>query len=145
MSKPIALTLDSEAFNAFKQDFQLLLNSTIATMQQKEVEDATITVKFDIILQPSANPNVDAPGSDGERDITMPLFKHKVTAAMKIKSERAGFVGGPDFELVWDRESHAFGMRLVKESGNGDDAQISIFDDNYEYEEAEDESDYDEP
>lgn len=145
MSKPIALTLDSEAFNAFKQDFQLLLNSTIATMQQKEVEDATITVKFDITLQPSANPNVDAPGSDGERDVTMPLFKHKVTAAMKIKSERTGFVGGPDYELGWDNENHTWCMVPVAESKYADEAQASIFDNNYEYEEAEDESDYDKP
>lgn len=127
MSKPIALTLDSEAFNAFKSDFQMLLNSTIATMQQKEVEDATITVKFDIQLQPAANPNVDAPGSDGERDITMPMFKHKVTAAMKIKSEKSGFVGGPDYELVWDKESRAWAMKPVKDSG-----QASLFD-GYDY------------
>ncbi len=135
MNKPIALTLDSEAFNAFKSDFHMLLNSTIATMQQKEVEDASITVKFDIQLQPVANPNVNAPGSESERDITMPLFKHKVTAAMKIKSEKSGYVGGPDYELVWDKENHAWAMMPVQDGG-----QASIFDD-YEYGDGEDEAD----
>lgn len=101
----------------------MLLNSTIATMQQKEVEEASISVKFDIQLQPGANPNVDAPGSAGERDITIPMFKHKVTAAMKIKSEKSGFVGGPDYELVWDKEKHAWAMMPVKDGG-----QTSIFD-----------------
>ena len=41
-------------------------------MQQKEVEDASISVKFDVSLIQQANPNVDAPDSHGERDITSP-------------------------------------------------------------------------
>jgi len=135
MSKPIVLTLDSEAFNAFKADFQMLLNSTIATMQQKEVEDASIAVKFDIQLQPAANPNLDAPDSAGERDITMPMFKHKVTATMKIKAEKSGYVGGPDYELVWDKENHAWAMMPVQDGG-----QTSIFD-GYEYSDNEEEAD----
>lgn len=42
MSKPMVLNLDSEAFNAFKSDFNMILRNTLATMQQKEVEDASI-------------------------------------------------------------------------------------------------------
>lgn len=125
--KPIELTLESEAFNAFKQDFHMLLNSTLATMQQKEVEDASIAVKFDISLQTLVNPNVDDPESSAERDVVVPMFKHKVTAAMKIKSEKSGFVGGPDYELVWDKRSQAWLMKPIK------DAQISAFDDDYGY------------
>ena len=45
MQKPMVLNLDSEAFNAFKSDFNMILRNTIATMQQKEVEDASITVR----------------------------------------------------------------------------------------------------
>lgn len=125
--KPIKLTLDSEAFNAFKQDFHMLLNRTLATMQQKEVEEASISVKFDISLQTLANPNVDAPDSSTERDVVVPMFKHKVTAAMKIKSEKSGFVGGPDYELVWDKQNQAWLMKPIK------DGQISTFDDDYDY------------
>lgn len=61
MQKPMVLNLDSEAFNAFKSDFNMILRNTIATMQQKEVEDASITVKFDISLLQQANPNVMLP------------------------------------------------------------------------------------
>lgn len=127
MSKKIALTLDSEAFNAFKQDFQQILNSTLSTMQQKEVEDASITAKFDINLQAAGNPNVGATDSYDEREITIPIFKHKIVASMKIKAEKSGYVGGPDYELVWDRASNAFAMKPVS------DNQTSIFDAGYDY------------
>lgn len=135
MQKPIKLTLESEAFNAFKQDFHMLLNSTLATMQQKEVEDASISVKFDISLQTLANPNVDAPDSSTEREVVVPMFKHKVTAAMKIKSEKSGFVGGPDYELVWDKQNQAWTMKPIK------DTQTSLFDSDYDYGAGEDEED----
>lgn len=127
MSKSMVLNLDSEAFNAFKSDFNMILRNTLATMQQKEVEDASITVKFDISLLQHVNPNVDAPDSPGERDITSPTFKHKVAASMKIKSENGGYVGGPDYELVWDKTKSDYVMKPIK------DSQTSIFDDDYRY------------
>ncbi len=127
MSKPMVLNLDSEAFNAFKSDFNMILRNTLATMQQKEVEDASITVKFDISLLQHVNPNVDAPDSPWERDITSPTFKHKVAASMKIKSEKGGYVGGPDYELVWDKTKSDYVMKPIK------DNQTSIFDDDYRY------------
>lgn len=127
MQKPMVLNLDSDAFNAFKSDFNMILRNTIATMQQKGVEDASITVKFDILLLQQANPNVDAPDSIGERDITSPTFKHKVTASMKIKSEKGGYVGGPDYELVWDKDKRDYVIKPIK------DNQTSIFDDDYHY------------
>ena len=136
MQKPMVLNLDSDAFNAFKSDFNMILRNTIATMQQKGVEDASITVKFDILLLQQANPNVDAPDSIGERDITSPTFKHKVTASMKIKSEKGGYVGGPDYELVWGKDKRDYVIKPIK------DNQTSIFDDDYHYDpEQEDDED----
>lgn len=137
MQKPMVLNLDSDAFNAFKSDFNMILQNTIATMQQKGVEDASITVKFDILLLQQANPNVDAPDSIGERDITSPTFKHKVTASMKIKSEKGGYVGGPNYELVWDKDKRDYVIKPIK------DNQTSIFDDDYHYD-PEQENDEDE-
>ena len=127
MSKPMVLNLDSEAFNAFKSDFNMILRNTLSTMQQKEVEDASITVKFDISLLQRVNPNVDAPDSPGERDITSPTFKHKVADSMKIKSEKGGYVGGLDYELVWDKTKSDYVMKPIK------DNHTSIFDDDYRY------------
>lgn len=129
MSK-MELSLDSEAFNGFKADFRQLLNSTLNTMQQKDVETASITAKFEISLQPCANPNLGAPDSPEEREIIMPMFKHKVTASMHLKAEKAGFLGGSDYELLWDRASGNYVMVPIA------DNQSSLFDDNYDYEEA---------
>lgn len=138
MSKPMVLNLESEAFNAFKSDFNMILRNTLSTMQQKEVEDASISVKFDVSLIQQANPNLDAPDSHGERDITSPTFKHKITANMKIKSEKGGYVGGPDYELVWDKDAKDYVMKSIK------DTQTSIFDDDYGYEPEEPEEEEDE-
>lgn len=129
MSK-MELSLDSEAFNGFKADFRQLLNSTLNTMQQKDVETASITAKFEISLQPCVNPNMGAPDSAEEREIIMPMFKHKVTASMHLKAEKAGFLGGSDYELLWDRASGNYVMVPIA------DNQSSLFDDNYDYEEA---------
>lgn len=126
MNKPMALNLESEAFNAFKADFNMILKNTLTTMQQKEVEESSITVKFDVLLMQLLNPNVDSPDSSGERSITSPTFKHKITANMKIKTEKGGAVGGRDFELYWDRDKRDYIMRPIK------DGQTSMFDD-YDY------------
>lgn len=133
MNNAVELSLESEAFNAFKADFKQLLNSTLNTMQQKDVENASITAKFEISLQTGGNPNLRAPDSEDEREIIMPMFKHKITAAMQLKAEKSGFLGGPDFELVWDRNSGTFAMIPI-----GSD-QTSIFDELYEDEEGEEE------
>lgn len=129
MSK-MELSLDSEAFNGFKSDFRQLLNRTLNTMQQKDVETASITAKFEISLQPRVNPNLGDPDSAEEREIIMPMFKHKVTASMHLKAEKAGFLGGSDYELLWDRASGNYVMVPIA------DNQSSLFDDNYGYEEA---------
>lgn len=129
MSK-MELSLDSEAFNGFKSDFRQLLNSTLNTMQQKDVETASITAKFEISLQTCANPNLGDPDSVEEREIIMPMFKHKVTASMHLKAEKAGFLGGSDYELLLDRVSGNYVMVPIA------DNQSSLFDDNYDYEEA---------
>lgn len=129
MSKGISLSLDSEAFNGFKLDFKQLLNSTLSTMQEKEVDQASITAKFEITLIQSGNPNLDAPESDSERYVTIPMFKHKITASMKLQSEKTGTLGGMDFELIWDKEAGTFAMVPI----TGD--QPSMFDEGYGYEE----------
>lgn len=133
MSNPIYLTLDSEAFNGLKLDFQVVLNNTIATMQMKDVEHASITIKLDVGLTPAATPNIDAPDSESERDITIPMFKYNVAAEMKTKSEKKGIAGGPDYELVWDKEKHVFAMKPIPtRKPKRDTNQATLFDDDEE-------------
>lgn len=100
-------------------------------MQEKDVDTAAITAKFDITLARNINPNLDAPESDGEREMIIPSFKHKITASIQLKAEKSGTLGGPAYELQWDKDSSSFVMVPV------DDAQSSMFDDDYVYEEDE--------
>ena len=129
MNKVLELSLESETFNAFKSDFKQLLNSTLNTMQQKDVENASITAKFEICLQSGGNPNLETPDSENEREIIIPMFKHKITAAMQLKAEKSGFLGGPDYELAWDRVSGSFVMSPIGSN------QISFYDEAYEEDE----------
>lgn len=125
------LTLDGDGLAEFKQDFNTLLNNTILMMQEKNVEDASISVKFDIVLLDVVNPNLDDPASDSEQEIKVPTISHKITATMKTKAEKSGTTGGFDYKLVWDGENCAYAM---VETG----VQTSIFDEGgYDDEDAE--------
>lgn len=96
------LSLNGTALNSFKLDFNTLLTRTIRTMQDKGVEDATITAKIDISLTTEGNPNTHADDSVEELEYTAPKFKHKVTASMQVKKEASGETGGKKFALRWN-------------------------------------------
>lgn len=115
------LSLNGDALNSFKQDFNSMLASTIHTMQQKEVEKATITAKFEIVFPEGV--------SSEDPAILYPTITHKISATMQFKSEITGFLGGPDFELFWDKASASWQMRKISE-------QRTLFDvqDDYPYE-----------
>jgi hypothetical protein len=127
MSELISLSMQSDAFNGFKQDYDMLLNTTLNTMQKKGVDVATITAKFEIHLIEGIDETTKEAVA---RAITIPMFKHKITAAMKLQSELSGTLGGTDYELVWNKKTGSFAMVPVKS------AQQSMFDD-YDYEEDE--------
>ena len=124
MAQGYKLSLDGPAFNSLKTDFDRLLTTTIAKMQDKGVEDATITVKLDINLMTEGNPNVNAPNSPAEQEYIAPEFKHKVTAAMQEKQEASGKTGGKKYELIWDGKGGAFVMQKVSDNPN----QMEIWD-----------------
>lgn len=124
------LTLESEAFNALKSDFNQLLRKTLTTMLQKEGEASDMKIALKISLVKVTTPT---DGEDGPtRDLIIPKFEHKVTAQMAYKDEKSGSVGGVDYELVFDQDTSNYVMRKIK--GN----QQSLFDtddEGYEYEE----------
>lgn len=126
-----ALNLNSDAFNAFKSDFDAILKKTLNTMLQKESESAELTAKIKITLTPGTAPDLEISAYHADREITSPKFNHKISSVMQIKDEKSGYVGGNDFELVWDREKGDYIMRAVK------DAQRSLFEDDQPEEPAE--------
>lgn len=115
------LNLESDAFNALKTDFNQILRRTLAGMEQKEAEDATITLKLGIALTRDMVPDPTIVAYEAQREIVRPAFTHKISSVMQYKDEKSGILSG-NYELVWDKELCDYVMREIT---NG---QTSLFD-----------------
>lgn len=120
----LTLNINSNAFEAMKTDFDKVLKRTLANMQIKESDAATLTIKLNITLTETDVPDFDAANPNAMRKIQKPRFDHKVSSVMQIKSEESGSLKG-EYELVWDEEAQDFIMKPI------DDGQRSFFDDDY--------------
>ncbi len=116
-----ALTLDSDAFGALKNDFNKILTGTLMNMEKRESESAELTVKLKITLRKDTAPDFSEVGYKAERDIVRPTFSHKISSVMQMKLEESGVLGG-DYELVWDDDKCGYIIRPI------DNGQTSIFD-----------------
>ncbi len=115
-----ALTLSSDTFNALKSDFDQVLRKTLTNMENKESEQAELTVKLKISLMKEQAPNFDSLIPGAQREVIKPKFDHKVSSVMQIKDEKTGTLSG-NYELVWDGELGQYVMREIKYT------QLSIF------------------
>lgn len=126
--KNYKLTLDSDAFNSLKTDFNQMLRNTLNNMIQKEGEKAELKVSLKITLTEGMVPDLEELKHEAEREIIIPKFEHKVSTTMQYKDEKSGFVGGAEYELVWDKDAMAYVMRPIK------NAQMNLFEYTEEYE-----------
>jgi len=138
IKKDYALTLDSDAFNALKSDFNQILRSTLNNMIQKEGEKAEVKISLKITLTDGTAPDLHESKYEAERGIIIPKFEHKVSSLMQYKDEKSGITGGAEYELVWDKDAVAYVMRPIK------NAQMNLFEysdqNDYEYEGSEDDA-----
>ncbi len=95
----IRLTIDSDAFEKLRLDFDKLLSQTISSMMQKQNSIASMGLKLDIELERTTV--IDNRAQDGVRSVIMPRFTYKVSSAMQMKSEEKGKTEGA-YELAWD-------------------------------------------
>lgn len=136
--KDYEITLESDAFNAMKSDFNKLLRKTLSTMLQKEGEKAELKLSLKISLTQGEARDFEEVRYEAQRGVILPKFEHKISTVMQYKDELSGFVGGAEYELVWDKSKSEYVMRPIK------DGQMDIFeynrppDDEYDY------SDYEE-
>lgn len=114
MQKVWDISLDGDTFEAFKSDFNHMVESTINTMQQKGVGKAVITAKMEIEFPEGI--------SSEDNFVLFPMFKHKVSAQMQFKDERSGFFGGANYKLVWNPRARQWEMRDI------DEDQETLFD-----------------
>lgn len=115
------LSLNGDTFNAFKSDFDQMLRQLLTEMERRESEEATISVKMAIKLEPDQARDYLANGYDGTRDIIKPSFKHEISTMMQVKNKKSGSLGG-NMEMVWDKELRQYVMRPI------DNGQVSFFD-----------------
>ena len=125
----VPLNIGSKALETFRTDFDAMLANTIFTMEQKDSDEAEITVKFTIKTVADTVPDDEATYPNTMRDIKKPFISHKIASKLTLKSERTGTTVRGDAELVRDKRLNCYLLRPL------DDAQTSIFDfENYEYE-----------
>lgn len=120
MIKEMVLSLNNDTFTSLKHDFDIILNRTLANLQMKGSEDATITVKLSVNLSKAS---VDL--GDGIREVTKPSFKHDISSVMQIKDKMTGQFSG-EYHMVWDEEQGAWVLRRI------DDGQMNMFDEEEE-------------
>ncbi len=139
--KAYPLTLESDAFNALKSDFNQLLRKTLSTMIHKEGEKAELKLSLKITLTQGETRDLQEPRYEAQREYILPKFEHKISTVMQYKDEKSGFVGGEEYELVWDKDKRDYVMKSIK------DNQMNLFEyddhDDYEYEDNEDNNELD--
>lgn len=95
----LVLTLDSNAFEKMKGDFNKILKRTLGNMQTKGSDEATLTLKLNISLTEQDVPDYDSPNPAAMKTIQNPRFDHKISSVMQIKNQESGTLNG-DYELV---------------------------------------------
>ncbi len=121
--KVYPLTLESDAFNALKKDFDSLLERTLSTMRQKEGERAELKVSLKITLTEAF---IDAEEQGSQREVVMPKFEHKINTVIQYKDELSGILGGSEYELAWDSVNETWSIKPI------DDKQMNLFEEGYE-------------
>lgn len=105
------LSIDSDTFNLFKNDFDMMLNRLIAAMEMRNAVDSTITIKFDIELEKQ---QVTDKNGDLLKEYVAPHIHHKIDTVIKSKSTIDGSVGGNQYELFYDAAEGKYAMRTLQ-------------------------------
>jgi hypothetical protein len=79
-----------------------MLRRTIKTMQDKDSNSATVTLKIGISLSQIAKRDENTPADEPPRLITVPQINHQISSAMQIKEKMNGQFGGTGYELVYN-------------------------------------------
>lgn len=96
------LKIEGDVFAVLRNDINMILKHTLHDMIKKDGEKAELKVSLKITL------------SDDE--VLTPKFEHKVSSVLQYKTERDGFFGGYDYELVWDDEAFEYVLRPIQDS-----------------------------
>lgn len=103
MVNSLPLSINSDAFENLKIDFDDMLMRTIVNMNSKCAEQGSISIKLNIYLERN---------DDGT--VIKPTFQHSVSSAVSIKDKVVGEVTG-DYEMVWDDTAGNYALKSLNE------------------------------
>ena len=127
----LTLNINSTAFDQMKEDFDKVLNRTLANMLEKESQEAVLSLKLNIGIEKVDVRDYDAADENAKKTINKPSFSHKLGSVMQIKTQESGEMKG-EYELVWDESHNEFIMKPI------DNGQASFFDAEFVYADDED-------
>lgn len=116
------LSLESDTFEEMKRNFNFVLQRLLGTMEERECNDGSITLKMEVSIASEFIPNFNKDKQGETREIKKPSFKHKVTSSVQIKDEKSGNLDS-EMELVMDEDTGTYILRPVIST-----EQRSIFD-----------------
>ena len=102
------LDINSEAFNAFKLDFNAILKALLHAMSKNGAENGEIAVSLKVNIEEK-----DVIDRGYQRAANVPSFDHKITSKMQFKNEKKGSLSG-NFELVYDEEKNEWCIKEIR-------------------------------
>ena len=118
------ISLGSSTFSDMKRDWTIVMQEAIAKAKEVGSEKGSVTLKVDFTFD-----TIPVTGEKDYRDAVVPRFKHKVSYKIPVEKSQDGEFGGA-YELTEDDSGYA--LRPL-------DGQTSMFDEDDEEEENEDE------
>lgn len=106
------ITIESGLFTELRSAFNGVLERTLASMREKNTDEAEMTIKVNIALEDL--PEFYDFEDDTTKQVLLPQFKHKVSSIMKIKDETSGRNEG-GFIIEFDKESGEFHLSHLED------------------------------
>ncbi len=108
----LELSLNGNAFAVLKADFDNVLQKTLTNMQQKGSEAAEVKISLKISFDKEVMSGIQINNLDGQKEVVIPRFDHKVASVLQIKDEVSGSLGG-EYALVYDNVRKDYVMREI--------------------------------
>ena len=102
------LSLENDVFEQMKQDFDAILNKTVADMENKYTEDAAITLK--LFITAYRQQETDEEGNTFEN--VYPSFKYDISSVMQVKTKIAGAVSG-EYIYAFDEDECKYVLQKI--------------------------------
>ncbi|MCD8398274.1 MAG: hypothetical protein LUD12_14025 [Lachnospiraceae bacterium] len=109
----LKLSIEGDALATMKKDFDDVLIDLVDSMRHKNVTDSTLTCKLSIKLMSAPVPTYEN-GEQGNREATVPVFKHDISSTMTVKNKVSGMTVGVD-EIIYDKTYGGYVLRKLND------------------------------